>query len=255
MPEPAMTLDYASRQSWIRRRWHRLVIILLLLAAAIAGTWYRNNIIWAAHRSLLLRAQYQCMEFEAKPTRVVYEEDTTKARELLKQRDYRPAMLDVTGQKTGAMYWPSEIQNYPEALRYFSSGGPNCLNNDASLLFLHERKTPSGQSVLVCVTAWMDKNAGSPVVRFSVRGVLPGNWRTDPGVTGSLGAFVRYNERTPLRMYAGQPDPADLSRFTVEYELHGKRGVFEGRVKDIINPTSNLRVEFDFDIRPGGPSR
>jgi hypothetical protein len=107
--------------------------------------------------------------------------------------------------------------------------------------------------------AWMDKSGSYPVVRFGVRGVLPGTWRSEPGVTGGLGAFpielVRYYERTPLRMYAGQADPADASRFTVEYELAGKRGVLEGRVKDIINPTSNLRVEFEFEIRPGGPSR
>jgi hypothetical protein len=98
-------------------RGRRVVLIVLLLAAAIGGAWYRNDITWAVRRGLLLRAQKQCMEFEAKPTRVVYEEDATKARELLTQKDYRPTVLDAAGQQTGAMYWPGEVQKYPEASR------------------------------------------------------------------------------------------------------------------------------------------
>jgi hypothetical protein len=255
--ETTLTLDYASRQSWIRRRWLRVSLIILLLAAAIAGAWYRNDITWAFRRGLLLRTQRQCMAFDAKPIRVVYEEDATKARELLTQKDYRPDTLDVAGQQTGAMYWPSEVQNYPEASRYFSGG--NGFNNNAALLFLHERKTASGQSVLVCALAWMDKSGGDSIVRFAVRAVSPGNWRTDPGIVGGLGAFpievVRYYPQRPLRIYAGQPDANDASRFTVEYELRGSRGVLEGRVRDIAKQTTNVTVEIDFDVRSGGPSR
>jgi hypothetical protein len=58
-------------------------------------------------------------------------------------------------------------------------------------------------------------------------------------------------------MYAGQPDAADASRFTVEYELNGQRGILDGRVKDAARQpgSSNLPVEIEFDVRPGGPSR
>jgi hypothetical protein len=50
---------------------------------------------------------------------------------------------------------------------------------------------------------------------------------------------------------------ATESRFTVEYELGGRRGNLEGRVKDAMQQagTPNLPVEIEFDARPGGPAR
>jgi hypothetical protein len=254
MAEGIVTLEYASRRNCLRRRWRRLVLMALLVFMLAAGLWYRHDIDWAVRRGWLLRAQRQCLNFEALPTRVVYEEDAARAHELLFQRGYRPARLDGGGQRVGAMWWPKEVSNYPEASRHFSAG-------DAALLFLHERKTASGRAVLVCAMAWMDRTGSGPVVRFGVRVVTPATWHSDPQTAGGLLAFpidvVRYYERTPLRMYGGQPDAADSSRFTVEYELNGHRGLLVARVKDAVHQpgTSNLPVEIEFDVRPGGPSR
>jgi hypothetical protein len=44
-----------------------------------------------------------------------------------------------------------------------------------------------------------------------------------------------------FRFYAGQPDPADASHFTIGYDLDGRRGAIDGRLKD------NGRVEFKPD--------
>jgi hypothetical protein len=255
--EANVTLEYASRQSWMRRRWRRMALMVLLVCALAAGLWYRHDIDWAVRRGWLLQAQRQCLNFNMLPTRVAYEEDAARSVELLSSHgDYRPAKLDAAGQRVGAMWWPKEVQNYPEASRYFSGQ-----SGDAALLFLHERKTRSGLAVLVCAMAWMDRTGSYPLVRFGVRAVTPATWQTDLQTAGGLGAFpidvVRYYERTPLRMYGGQPDAADASRFTVEYELNGRRGSLEGRVKDAARQpgSSNLPVEIEFDVRPGGPSR
>ena len=35
---------------------------------------------------------------------------------------------------------------------------------------------------------------------------------------------------TAFRLFAGQPDPADASRFTIDYEVAGGRGTIEGRL-------------------------
>lgn len=36
----------------------------------------------------------------------------------------------------------------------------------------------------------------------------------------------------PLRLYAGQPDPIDPSRFTIRYDLDGQQGTIEGWVDE-----------------------
>jgi hypothetical protein len=45
-----------------------------------------------------------------------------------------------------------------------------------------------------------------------------------------------------FRFYAGQPDPADASHFTIGYDLDGRHGTIHGRLKD------NGTVEFKPDI-------
>jgi hypothetical protein len=252
--EANLTLEYASRPGWVRRRWRRATLVILLLGAIIAGGWCRHSITWAVRRGLLLRAQRQCLDFNAQPGRVVYEEDVARASELLKQPDYRPTKLGPDGQRIGAAWWPAEIRNYPEASLW-----PNGGAGEEALLFLHERKTASGQSVLVSVKAWMDRRLRR--VQFGSRAVSLATWNSDSQTVGGLhgGAFEisDYYERTPLRIYAGNLDPADASRFTVEYELNGLRGVLKGRVKDSSQPpgTSNLTVELELEYQRGEPSR
>lgn len=48
-----------------------------------------------------------------------------------------------------------------------------------------------------------------------------------------------------LRLYAAQRDPADLSHFTVDYELDGRKGVMDGWLRD------DLKIHFR--LRDGSP--
>lgn len=58
---------------------------------------------------------------------------------------------------------------------------------------------------------------------------MPVHWTaaTQPGDPGKL--KVQYKQQ--LRVYAGQPDPADASHFTINYVLDGQPGVIDGWLK------------------------
>jgi hypothetical protein len=56
-------------------------------------------------------------------------------------------------------------------------------------------------------------------------------WVFTPGAGGAPGQ-VKMEQRNRLRVFAGQPDPADPSRFTIAYDVDGTPGVLTGRLKD-----------------------
>lgn len=45
-------------------------------------------------------------------------------------------------------------------------------------------------------------------------------------------ARIHVEGRQLFRFYAGRPDPADASRFTIDYDMDGKPGTIHGRLKD-----------------------
>jgi hypothetical protein len=55
-------------------------------------------------------------------------------------------------------------------------------------------------------------------------------WRWTPGKPGTA-EEIRLTGGGHYRFFAGQPDPADPSHFTIPYDLDGKHGVIHGRVK------------------------
>jgi hypothetical protein len=55
-------------------------------------------------------------------------------------------------------------------------------------------------------------------------------WTWTPAADGQPERF-RIDAPNTYRFYAGQPDPADPSRFTIDYDMNGTRGTIRGRVK------------------------
>jgi hypothetical protein len=45
-------------------------------------------------------------------------------------------------------------------------------------------------------------------------------------------ARIRLEGRELFRFYAGKPDPADASRFTIDYDIDGKPGTIHGQLRD-----------------------
>ena len=60
-----------------------------------------------------------------------------------------------------------------------------------------------------------------------------------------------------FRFYAGQPDPSDRSRFTIDYDVDGKRGTIRGQLKNDgtveLKPTTGLTVGSRWN--PSAPPR
>jgi hypothetical protein len=244
-------LQYAPRRSGVRRRWKRVAIGLALLLPLGAGWWWRNDIKAYFATANLLRAQERCLEFDPGPDRVAYEENPARAQALLAQPEYLPAKVDVQGAITAAVWWPRVVREFPDATRFFSG------KSNMGLLFLHERVTPGGRKVLVCAMVHPDP-ALTGGRSFGLRAVDPATRRRLPETAGGLWTVFPeldpYVDGRPLRVYAGRPDPADPSHFTIEYEARGKRGVLDGWVLD--EPTtsnSGLPVTLKLDFRPDGP--
>ncbi len=120
----------------------------------------------------------------------------------------------------------------------------------AAIVFLHERRTPAGQPVLV-VVAYDGK--------MRLPWPTPGGWTVSsiglsasvksPQAPGSpLMAWhgeARRLDAEPfvamyrLRLLAGQADADDPTHFTIGYELDGRPGIIDGQVLDSANPTTS----------------
>jgi hypothetical protein len=57
----------------------------------------------------------------------------------------------------------------------------------------------------------------------------------------------RFGDGSPnpplLHLFAGQPDPADESHFTIDYEVDGDRGTIDGWLRDSHDGSNRVRVE------------
>jgi hypothetical protein len=60
---------------------------------------------------------------------------------------------------------------------------------------------------------------------------LPLNWDWTPPA-GDKPEQIRLEGREMFRFYAGQPDPSDPSRFTIDYDVDGRRGTIHGQLKN-----------------------
>lgn len=256
-------IGYEARRR--RRRWPRwAAAICLVLLAAGAVRWGR--VAWNA-----LRYEYRwhaVMTLSPPPEKIIYEEDPVGAAALLHTRGYvvMPNVLfdrgwyphPPPGWQAPACFMPEEFAAVDRPMR-------------AAAAFVHGRTTLKGQTSLVVV----DCAAMSFGPKGHVAGLLgwtieressPG--RTVRHVGDSSGvSTVLLCLRSPsqhLRVFAGQPDPADPSHFTICYETAGARGIIDGWLRDPIKqgpalgaawkyPWPELKIR-DGPAAPGGPN-
>lgn len=179
----------------------------------------------------MLYWQRQCMAYARPPDFVVLDDDPARAAALL-AADPQYRRGDQTMTPEPGLNGPFLLAEYrPDAIARF-------LPNEASgVAFMHARRSPGGQERLVIVScgwAWayycgysLGIDAGTVVV--------PGSWRSNPtvadrkGQVGSVSAEPNWRWtvghdggprefRAGFRVFAGQPDPADPSHFTIAYE-------------------------------------
>jgi hypothetical protein len=130
-----------------------------------------------------------------------------------------------------ASRWPPEcFDRYPPTAALAATAGPGS-RADEPVLFLHERQTAAGRRRIVVVradpTTWLAVRADS---------IRPAGLRGDPAPDAAAAWAPLFVAAVPsshrLRVYAGQADPADPSRFTIRYELDGQPGVVRGELVD-----------------------
>lgn len=233
-------LTYAPPPPWHRRRrFRRAVGVVLLLAATVVG-WRYTGPAWA--RGRLLYLQHKCLAYTAPPDQVVYEQDPARAAALLAQPGYaNPA---AAGSSTEAALTP---RCWAEACRLAgglapptSAGGSAAAvlggaGPSGATLFLHERRTPSGQRRLVAIQTV----PGLPVLVGTVPVLVEPGSLTAPPKPHAPTIDADFDLRLPAnptgrryRYFAGQPDPADPAHFTVRFLADDVPGTVEGWLRD-----------------------
>lgn len=267
-------LDYASRPRVRRRSLWRMGVLASLAVCGVLAYRYGPPL-WLHGEYLLL--QRAALRHTAPADRVVYEQDPAEARVLL-GRGYLPVFVGnprYVGLRSLAMQCgPPESLDAPDA-----NGPPEppavaghrapafvalpTLIPSATMfgagVFLHARRDPAGRQRLVIVQAIL-RESGLPgrTPELYVGTYIPAGWRPGGRIRGSsswrsVRPFEDFEDDTPVRLYAGQPDPADPSHFTIRYSRAGRGGTLHGYLGDDGRVT--LEARGDAPGRPPPPQR
>jgi hypothetical protein len=243
MNKPDTIVDYASGQvAGHPRRRMAAAILVGVIVLAVAGGW------WQWHRSQVQAGKRQwadamyrvaeqdaiqardnalkaCSEYTASPTRVIYEPDSTQARRLLDSMDgYRQIPDDPLARSFVAGHFPSCWVDAAGSLFYPDADCPGGFAvSPAGIAFLHERTDSGGNRRTVRVAVGIIGGGKAVLMPLVVRlNDHKGQWPRQQ----ALGIYVNADDM--LRIYAGQADPNDASRFIIGYELNGTRGAIDG---------------------------
>jgi hypothetical protein len=139
--------------------------------------------------------QWRFLRYTAPSDRVVVETDDARAKMLLS----RPGYVSVPQAIHMSAFYPASIPQM--------AAGPE------AVLFLHERMTPKGERRLVSFSIALDPGASlyTAIYRPTWNGLQ------------RLGGEGRVR-----RIFAGQPDAADPTHFTIRYEADGQERILDG---------------------------
>jgi hypothetical protein len=235
-------LDYGLAPARRQKRAIRAVVIFAAVLVAYAA-WQWGPVVW--QQLPILYWQRQCLRYTASADSVVYEEDPAEATRLISTAGYvrykltRGGTPDTTPATTFAAAAP-----FPRCWRRFTQLVPpkNPLPGSGSgaILFLHERISPRGKHRLVCVRYFAETYSFTTQfiegynADYSV--ITPATWSSSAAIAAHamsidvISGFPRHPPR--VRIYAGQAEPDDSSRFTIRYEMWGKSDVLDGVLDD-----------------------
>ena len=250
----AQHLQYAQQPLWHRRRrWRRMALASLLVLLTAAGflSWRR----WGPRvqaRVQMLSAQRACLQFDSAPGTVVFDRDRDAgATYATWMRDGRTVKYVIPPA------WTTFHPKYVEPFSPLQSGG---LQSHGTL-FLHERRSPAGNRRLVTVELNTSWGKSGTWIAMDTRAIIPGTFRTEPKETWGgppatdltstnlVGRRVDMLMDVPygkaLKLFAGHPDPTDVSHFTIDYEIDRRRETIDGRLGDDDSVAMSLRNPAD----------
>jgi hypothetical protein len=227
------SLTYArARPPWYRRASPRRVMFGCLVASTIAGlvwAWKSTPGEWAR----FIYWQHRCATYSALPDTVVYAANDTAA----------AATIVNVGGHPSSDFGDEAFASCPERMRMVRYYGP--IDPESAIAFLHDRTTPGGEHRLVEVRIGAgDYSNGSfakTVIDWHLRitAYAPSNHLSRAPCTFSDYDIAPTSMHDPRRImavyfFAGQPDPADSTHFTIGYRaLRGGvslQGIIDGRV-------------------------
>jgi hypothetical protein len=251
-----MLLDYATPPSR-RRTWMRGITIALCVIIA-GGVAQRVASPWVA-RAAALRPQARCLSHRLPADFAVYDDDPVESARLIGTPGRQFVPLDYAADCMA----PDWRGPGPRPPRLTAPAGFRCdewerVGNYAwGVVFMHRVLTRDGAARLVVVRAapgTASDYAKGPSLH--AKPYIPAAWSDatsaprsdDQRYTDDSFSFqLRRDER--LRIFAGQPDPRDPSRFTIDYELNGERGQLVGffnnlgelKLRHVYGPTGRFR--------------
>lgn len=226
------TPDYASRPVWYRRNRTRWLTLGSILVVAAALLW---SLPLAWQRARILFWQRQCLH-ALSPSEPIFVSRTIDQARAAAGDPQHPGLYSFP---SAPVLIPREFEcrtNLKQAI-----ATPNA-NPPEVPVFVHQRISPSGNVRLVVVNLSASEalriseysTALSVSLGFVPQVVAPATLCRDPvevtAAKRSTGLGTLSYRR--VRVFAGQRDPADPSRFTITYEVDDDRGCIEGRLLD-----------------------
>ncbi|HEX8913825.1 MAG TPA: hypothetical protein VF796_15865 [Humisphaera sp.] len=218
------------------RRW----VVATALVVGVGLAIWRGPGLWRD-----VQAEYwwrQCARYENRADVVVYDEDPRRAPALLKAGKGFTMLPPHVWQSVAATTAP--VGRVPPAcltsLKPLTSG--MSWADSAPIVFLHGMRTPDGHPVLVCVA--YDPWQGCFI---SYAGGDRGYSTLGGGDILGRGFVMDVARLPPLRLYEGQPDPTDPTRFSFRFDLGETSGTVDGRVDE----TRSVRLQ----LRPSATTR
>ena len=227
MDDGANPLPYARDGRRWRARLPRIVLWCVLPVAALA--LLKWGYVPVRDKLTFLHHQARCMAFDLPADTVTYTEDAS-------------TIARLTGGAASGNGWATAFHNgkpvayylAPRSLVYLEQSGACDIPQGSGPVFLHARRAGSGPQRLVVVKTDVMRNfrrlrGTIPDRLLDVSVVWPATVRSGANLTRSLWEPPRGSPAFgTLTLYAGRPDPADDSHFTIDYQTPDGRGTIDG---------------------------
>jgi hypothetical protein len=180
-------------------------------------------VLWLVWPDLLKQAQVflaqrECLSYDAPAAQVVYESDPARAQVFFSQKGY---LIDSNG---AAIYTPHCWR--------WTGQTPGSV-----LLFLHSMHSKNGARLVGVELQPSVSESVLSTALYDCDGLTISRPYNNTFHTFPIGS----HESSSLRLYAGQVDPVDASRFSIRYTLDGKDGTIHGRLSE---RGDSVRFEF-----------
>ncbi len=225
MPTSPTQLQYATATPR-RRRWRRWLLFLLLLTTiAFSAKWGKP----ALSQAQYLYNQHRCMTDHLRPDQVVFDDDPAEAQKLIHANpEYKFAGADYQNRSATITSVAGRTSRALDELHI--RVGSLSTTRGPAILFIHARRAPDHPERLVVLdcSEYVNYQRGITALSFRASVIALASVRLRSYAEAGFGGSGRALAHGHLQFFAGQPDPADPSHFTMRYEINSKPGLIDG---------------------------